>query len=151
MNKRVVALLTTLASLPLVAVTAVGTAAPATAGGAPSCAGLYPPGQAYGIRRSPSYAVVRKGTLVVLSGRLYRGSQNCPGLRVGFYKRGRGQTGFTLPPDHTATTSSRTDDTTLGLAHIASPANADFRWFANYNVSAVTVGANSGVGLVQVH
>ena len=141
MNKRMTALLTTLASLPLVAVTAVGTATPASAAPGANC-GAYPPGQAYGMRVSPGYAKVNRGAIVRLSARVYRGGENCSGRSVGIYRRYAGQTQFHL--DFRLVTNAD------GLAETRTAVVRDFRFFGNYNSSASTVGARSAAGLVQV-
>lgn len=141
MNKRVTALLTTLASLPLVAVTAIGTATPASAAPGANC-GAYPPGQAYGMRINPGYAKVHPGTIVRLSARVYRGGENCSGRAVGFYRRYAGQVLFHL--------DFRTLTNADGLSEVRTAAVRDFRFFGNYNSSSNTIGARSPGGLVQV-
>lgn len=141
MNKRLTAFLTALASVPLLAVAAVGTATPAAAA---DCPNQYPPGNAYGLRISPSYARISPDSIVTLSTRLVRGPQECgPGLRVGFYVRQANRTSFYL--------ARRTETDSRGLVvRRFFPGKTDFRWYTQYNSSAVTVGARSGAGLVQV-
>lgn len=141
MNKRITALLTAVASMPLVAATVVGTAAPAQAA---DCPRQYPPGNAYGLRISPAFARVNPDSIVTLSTRLVRGSQECgPGLRVGYFVRQQNRASFYLA--RSASTNSR------GLVERQFfPGKTDFRWYTNFNINAVTPGARSGVGLVQV-
>jgi hypothetical protein len=141
MNKRITALLTALASVPLVAVTAIGTATPAAAA---DCPNQYPPGNAYGLRISPRYALINEDAIVTLSTRLVRGPQECgPGLRVGFWVRLQGEGRFYLARRTT------TDNRGLVVRQFF-PGDTDFRWFTDYNINAVTRGARSPWGLVQV-
>ena len=141
MNKRMIALLTTAASLPLAAAAALGTAAPASANPGSNC-GAYPPGQAYGMRVSPGYAKVHHGAVVSLSARVFRGGENCSGRAVGFYRRYAGQSQFHL--DYRTVTDSD------GLSSVAVTAVRDFRFYGNYNSSPSTIGARSPGALVQV-
>ena len=57
MPKRLTAILTAAASLPMAAVLSAATAAPAAAA---DCPNQYPPGNAYGLRISPSSAVIEE-------------------------------------------------------------------------------------------
>lgn len=147
MNKRLTAVALAVASLPLTVVTTVATAGPATAAPGSNC-GAYPPGQAYGIRRNPNYALVNRGAVVSLSARVFRGGENCSERRVGFYQRNRGASQFALPEANKTTTLN--GGTATGLAIVKVRANDDFRWFANYNSSASVIGARSSGALVQV-
>jgi hypothetical protein len=143
MNKRMIALLTSVASLPLVAVTAIGTAAPASANPGANC-GAYPPGQTYGIRVSPGFAKVHRGAIVRLSARVFRGGENCSGRSVGFYRRYAGQLSFHLDTGFKGVTDAD------GLTSVPATVTRDFRYFGNYNNTPSTVGARSGAGLIQV-
>jgi hypothetical protein len=137
LNKRITAL--TLAALS-VPVMALSTAAPAAAA---DCAAAYnASGRAYGLRISPSYAKVPKGSVVTLSTRLFRGTVLCNGEKVGFYTHNKGVTKFDL------TRTDTTDSQGLGIVYYKPI--GDFRYFVNFNINAVTPGARSAGGLIQV-
>lgn len=136
MTKRSVAL--ALAAIAAPMIVAAG-AAPAAAAGV--CDGVYPPGQAYGLRRSPVYAQVNKGARLSLSTRLVRADKECNGERVGFYTRGRGAKSFHL---------SRTADVNgRGLATQTYTVSDDFRWFTDFSVAGARL-AQSAPALVQL-
>lgn len=131
--------LTALAVAAIAAPLAVGiSAAPAQAS---DCAGVYPPGQAYKLRISPSYALVKKGAQIDLSTRLVRGNLECgPGERVGWYTRGRGKTVFNL--------SRATTGNARGLVIQRYIARDDFRYFTDHVRGNVRVAQSVG-GLIQ--
>lgn len=141
MKTRVTALLTALASIPVATVVAVGTATPAAAA---DCPNQYPPGNAYGLRISPRFASIQEDSVVTLSTRLVRGPQECgPGLRVGFWVRLQNRPSFYLAR------ATQTDGRGLVVRNFF-PGSTDFRWYTDFNVNAVTKGAVSPWGLVQV-
>lgn len=141
MRKRFTAILTATASLPMAAVLSAATAAPAAAA---DCPNQYPPGNAYGLRISPSSAVIEEDSVVTLSTRLLRGPQECgPGLRLGYWVRLQNRPSFYLA--RVASTDPR------GLvSRTFAPGKNDFRWYTDFNINAVTRGARSPWGLVQV-
>jgi len=141
MKKRFTAILTAAASIPMAAVLSTATAAPAAAA---DCPNQYPPGNAYGLRISPRYALINEDSIVTLSTRLVRGPQECgPGLRVGFWVRRQGEGAFYLARRTT------TDNRGLVVRQFF-PGDTDFRWYTDFNINAVTRGARSPWGLVQV-
>lgn len=87
MRKRFTALTVALATLPMAAVMAVTTAAPATAAPGPNC-GAYPSGQAFGMAVSQTAQQIRKGGSVTLLVTLTRGGEACSGKSVNFYVHG---------------------------------------------------------------
>jgi hypothetical protein len=133
--KKLTALAVAAVSAPL----AIGiTASPAQAA---VCDGVYPPGQAYGLRISPSYAKVKKGAALQLFTRLVRGNQECPGERVGWYTRGKGGTIYRL--SRATTTQGR------GLVAQTYIVGNDFRWFTDHLRNNARVAQSPG-GLVQI-
>jgi hypothetical protein len=115
----------------------LGTAAPAAAA---SCD--YPPSGSYRLTAFPAYAKVGPGSIIELGGRLSRNGGDCGDRRIGIYFRLKGQTSFFLQ-------SRQGTNDQGGWAYRLQP-RRDFRYFANYNSSAFTVGARSSIGLVQV-
>ena len=141
MNKRITALLTAVASIPVAAAVSVATATPAAAA---DCPNQYPPGNAYGLRISPRYAAIQEDSVVTLSTRLVRGPQECgPGLKVGFWVRLQNRSKFYLAR------ATETDSRGLVVRDFF-PGDTDFRWYTDFNINAVTRGAVSPWGLVQV-
>lgn len=119
MNKHLVALALVATASPLLVVT---TSSPVAAAGV--CDGVYPPGLAYGLRRSPVYAQVESGASLEISTRLVRGDKECNGERVGFYTRGKGGKFFTL---------SRTADVDgRGRSAQDYVVRGDFRWYTDF-------------------
>lgn len=129
------------------AAAAAATAVPllVVAGAAPAaaadCRNQYVQGS-YVLRISPAYAKIRPGTAVRLTSRLVRTNAECSFERIGYYTRGRGQNVFRLSVPEVANARGLVDAT-------FQPAD-DFRWYTNFNLNAVTPGARSSVGLVQV-
>lgn len=141
MNKRFTAILTAAASIPMAAVLSTAVASPAAAA---DCPNQYPPGNAYGLRISPRTAVIGEDSIVTLSTRLVRGPQECgPGLKVGFWVRLQNTSRFYLAR------STQTDSRGLVVRQFF-PGDTDFRWYTDFNINAVTRGAASPWGLVQV-
>lgn len=142
MKTRLTAILTAAASIPMAAVLSTATASPAAAA---DCPNQYPPGNAYGLRISPRYAAIQEDSVVTLSTRLVRGPQECgPGLKVGFWVRLQNRPSFYLAR------ATETDSRGLVVRNFF-PGSTDFRWYTDFNINAVTKGAVSPWGLVQVN
>jgi hypothetical protein len=131
--------LTAVALAAAVAPAAVAiSAAPAQAS---DCTAVYPPGQAWKLRISPSYLLVNKGTEIRLTTRLVRGNLECgPGERIGIWARNKGATVFKL--------ARATQGDFRGLSAGTFRPQIDFRWYTNHNRNNVEV-ARSITGLVQ--
>lgn len=122
--------------------------------GRPSCSAYPARDGAYGMRVSPAFTPsrpfkVNRGARVTLAARVFRNGQPCPDRPIGFYARGpffirNGQK--VVPPYHL---TGKDVSNGLGLAYTTVTAINDFRFFANYNVNAVTVGARA-FSLVQI-
>ena len=138
MKKRFTAILTAAASIPAAAV--LSTVAPSPA--AADCVNQYPPGNAYGLRISPSYALIPEDSIITLSTRLVRGPQECgPGLRVGFWVRQQNRASFYL--------ARRTETDSRGLVTRSFfPGSTDFRWYTDHVSGSGRT--SSRWGLVQV-
>lgn len=138
MNKRITAILTAAASIPMAAVLSTVAATPASA----ECVNQYPPGNAYGLRISPSYALIPEDSVITLSTRLVRGPEECgPGLRVGYWVRQQNRASFYL--------ARRTDTGNRGLVtRQFFPGSTDFRWYTDHVSGSGRV--TSRWGLVQV-
>lgn len=126
------------------AIAAAVLAVPLVAAAAPAQAAdcNYPPSGAYRLTAFPAYAKVKPGSIIELGGRLSRGGGDCGQRRIGVYFRLKGKTTFFLQ------TRQGSNDNG-GWAYRLVP-RQDFRYFANYNSSAFTVGGRSPVGLIQV-
>ena len=142
MKKRFTAILTAAASIPAAAVLSTVAASPASAG---DCFNQYPPGNAYGLRISPAFATIEEDSVVSLSTRLVRGNQECgPGFRIGYWVRLQNRPSFYL--------ARRTESNSRGLVtRPFFPGSTDFRWYTSFDINAVTPGARSRWGLVQVN
>ena len=164
MHKRFGALALAIASLPLVVLSA-GTAVaqegtppagrPCANGpgytsieGNPFLLSTSPkPSQGVG-RRGETAVRVSRGAEVALAARLKRGpvtgpQKECPNERVGFYVRNAGSSQYVLIRGTDVVTDGR------GLVAASKIASRDFRFFANYNTNATTIGARSSTTLVQ--
>jgi hypothetical protein len=142
MNKRITALLTTVASLPVVAMTLIG-AAPANAQPGANC-GSYPPGQAYGIRATTNHVAqtvtqVKKGGTVLFTARVFRGGENCSGRSVVFFVHGPGEFVNGVPGYHV---SARATTDANGIAVYSKTVLNSFRWYAAYQ-------SDNGTGIVS--
>lgn len=103
-------------------------------------------------RRGETAMRVTKGAQIVLSARLSQvtsvsaqGIENqkpCPGERVSLHVRKRGQTRYAQVNNDVVTRD-------LGRVVHVMTADRDFRFFANFNLDAVTPGARSETVLVQ--
>lgn len=163
MDKRIGALALAISSLPLVVMSAGSASAQQGPPAGRPCAASpgYQPtaGDAFVLATSPkpsrgagrqgdTAVRVARGAEVALSARLKRGAANgpqkeCPGERVGFYTRDRGQSQYVLIRGTNVVTDSR------GLVFASKIARDDFRFFGNYNTAPTTIGARSGTTLVQ--
>ncbi|MDP3713067.1 MAG: hypothetical protein Q8R60_11365 [Mycobacteriales bacterium] len=131
--------LTALAVAAIAAPLAIGISA--TPAQASDCTAVYPPGQAWKLRISPSYALVKKGAAIDLGTRLVRGNLECgPGERIGWYTRGRGKTVFNL--------SRATTGNSRGLVVQRYIARDDFRYFTDHLRGNARVAQSVG-GLIQ--
>ena len=117
----------------------------ATPAAAADCRNEYAQGN-YVLRISPAYALVRPGSTVRLTSRLVRTNAECSFERIGYFTRGRNQASFRLAVPQQANARGLVDATFTTGAGVTS----DFRWYTNFNLNAVTPGARSSVGLVQV-
>lgn len=102
----------------------------------------YPPSGSFRLVAFPAYAKVKPGSVIELGGSLTRNGGDCGDRRIGVYFRLKNQKSFFLQ-------SRQGTNDNGGWAYRLAP-KRDFRYFANYNSSAFTVGARSSVGLVQV-
>jgi hypothetical protein len=102
----------------------------------------YPPSGSFRLVAFPAYAKVKPGSIIELGGRLSRNGGDCGDRRIGVYFRLKDQKSFFLQ-------SRQGTNDNGGWAYRLAP-KRDFRYFANYNSSAFTVGARSSIGLVQV-
>lgn len=163
MDKRFGALALAISSLPLVIMSAGAASAQegtppagrpcangpgyAAAAGNPFFLTTSPVPTARAGRRGETAVRVNRGAEVALAARLKRGPRTgplkeCPNERVGTFVRDRGQSNYVLLKSNTLTNSR-------GLVFARKRAFQDFRFYANYNVSANVIGARSGATLVQ--
>ena len=120
MNNRLGAALVAAAS-----VATVVTVATPPANAATPC-GTYPPGNAYGLYRTPASARVHRGAPVSTRGTLRRGGQACVDFNLGIYQKDDNQSVYHL------VRAARTDST--GSAHTGLFVKRTTRYYYNVNL-----------------
>lgn len=140
MNKRFLATATAaIAVAPVALAVGVLGASPAGAVGV-NCDNVYPAGQAYQLRLSPTYALIKPGSRVTISTRLLRGGQQCNGETVSYYTKNKGVTVYSNSRNLTTKDIGKRGG---GLIDASFLPPTDFRVFAR------ATGSRSPAGLVQ--